>query len=64
MLENGKGDLEMAMVSRLGQMELNTLESGERIGLMEKEGSFMLMETSMMDFGLTTKQTELESTCM
>jgi hypothetical protein len=57
MKDNGKEDSEMALVNRLGQMELNTLVSGLKIKPRVKVDLFMLMEISMMDFGLTIKLT-------
>jgi len=54
---NGKGDLEMVMVSRHGQTELSTLESGVKTELMAKVNSSMWMVMSMMVFGLMIKQT-------
>ena len=50
----------MVLESRHGQMERSILENGVKIGPMEKESLFMLMEMFMMVFGQTTKQTDPE----
>ena len=46
----------MAMESRPGLMEPSILDSGVRIGHMEKESLYTLMVTSTMVFGPMTKQ--------
>ena len=45
----------MALVSRHGTTEQNTVENGERIEPMAKVASFTLMETFTMDIGLMTR---------
>jgi hypothetical protein len=57
-------DLEMVLESRLGLMVLNTLGSGVKIELMAKVNLYMSMAMFTMDFGQTTKLTDLESTNM
>ena len=57
---SGKVDLEMVLESRHGQTERSISENGVKIGPMEKENLFMLMEMFMMVFGQTTKQTDPE----
>lgn len=54
----------MDLESRLGLTEQNTQASGVKIELMEKENLYMLMVMFTMDFGLTTKLTDPESTNM
>lgn len=61
---NGKVVLEMDLESRLGLTEQNTQASGVKIELMVKENLYMLMVMFTMDFGLTTKLTDPESTNM
>lgn len=51
-----------ASENKLGQMVLSTLENGEKIVLMVKVNSFMLMVIFMMDFGLMIKLMDLEFT--
>jgi hypothetical protein len=50
------------MESRSGQMELDTLVSGERIGLTVKANSFMLMAMFMKAVGKMTRPMGLEYT--
>jgi hypothetical protein len=54
----------MVLESRLGLMVLNTLGSGVKIELMAKVNLYMSMVMFTMDFGQTTKLTDLESTNM
>ena len=58
MSDSGKEDSEMALESNHGLMEPNILENGEKIELMEKVDSFMLMETYTMVSGLMIKLME------
>ena len=53
---NGRVASVMALVSRHGTTEQNTVENGERIEPMAKVASFTLMETFTMDIGLMTRQ--------
>lgn len=50
--------------SRDGLMGQYTLENGARTELMAKASSFMLMATSMMDFGQMIKRMVMECTSM
>lgn len=59
-LENGKVDFVMVTENSSGQMVLNMLVNGEKIVLMVKVASFMLMETYMTDSGLMIRLMVLE----
>jgi len=59
---NGLEASEMVMVFKNGQMVLNTKVNGKIIEHMEKVNLSISTVTSMMENGLTTKQTAMEST--
>ena len=50
----------MDLENRHGQTEPSILESGEKIGLMVKEGSFMLMVAVMKEIGKMIKLMGME----
>jgi hypothetical protein len=57
---SGRAGLGTGLASRAGRMGLSTSESGGKTERMEKEDSYMSMETSMMGSGLMIKLMESE----